>query len=197
MNIRSRKEAAKLAERSLINIEGTCQLWVRSIYGAPSAGDQDLDGDADAVDGWLSEPYATRHSRDRTPPRGVPVAFSGGSRGYGHRAISLGSGHIRSTDMAAGGRYSAGHVGTVTINQIEIAMGVHYLGWSETIDGYPIPYEVKPPRRIRRTIKDLKNSIGRVRKAKANARERGEKVGPFRRLIAMLRRARRAAKDVK
>lgn len=133
----TREQAARNAEASKTNVPGTCQLWTRTQFGAASAGDQDRDGDADAVDGWKSEPISARHT-DRNPPRGVPVAFSGGSRGYGHRAVSLGGGKIRSTDMTATG-YAPGVVGTTTIAQIERSMGVTYTGWSETISGNPIP----------------------------------------------------------
>lgn len=133
-----REAAARKAEASNTNTPGYCQLWTREIFGAPSAGDRDRDKDADAVDGWLSEPLAHRHEGDRNPPRGVPVAFNGGSKGYGHRAISLGAGRIRSTDMTSSG-YKAGNVGTTTIHQIERSMGVRYLGWSETITGIMIP----------------------------------------------------------
>ena len=141
--VATRSEAAKRAEAATHNVPGTCQLWTRTQYLAPSAGDQDRDGDADAVDGWQSEPASARHPGDRNPPRGVPVAFSGGSRGYGHRAISLGEGKIRSTDMTATG-YKAGTVGTTTIAQIERSMGVSYLGWSETITGLAIVDDITP-----------------------------------------------------
>lgn len=129
--------AVRNALASTTNTPGSCQRWTREQYGAASAGDVDRDGDADAVDGWLSEPSKYRHT-DRHPPRGAPVAFHGGSHGYGHRAISLGNGQVRSTDMTSSA-YSPGHVGTTTIDQIERHMGVHYTGWSESIDGYLIP----------------------------------------------------------
>lgn len=129
----NREEAAQRAEASQTNVEGTCQLWTRTMLGAGSAGDQDGDGDADAVDGWNSEPVEKRHT-DRNPPRGTPVAWSGGSHGFGHRAMSLGNGKIRSTD--AGG---SGHVATVDLGWVESTWGMHYLGWSETITGIEIP----------------------------------------------------------
>lgn len=140
--VNSREQAAKLAEKSIKNTPGTCQLWTRTQFGAPSAGDRDRDGDADAVDGWKSEPEASRHS-DRNPPRGVPVAWSGGSKGYGHRAISLGNGLIRSTD--AGGR---GYVATVPLEWVERNWGMKYLGWSDTITGIPIPNDNPAPKPI-------------------------------------------------
>jgi hypothetical protein len=124
-----------------------CQSWTRTIFGAPSVGDVDHDRDADAVDGWKSEPTSKRHT-DRHPPRGVPVAWGGGSHGNGHRAVSLGNGKIRSTD--AGGR---GRVATVDLDWPEKAWGLTYLGWSETISGLEIPVPEKPKPPKTRTLK--------------------------------------------
>lgn len=146
MTIRNREEAAKAALASQTNVVGTCQLWTRTQFGAPSAGDRDRDGDADAVDGWLSEPTSAKHYGDRNPPRGVPVAWKGGGKGFGHRAVSLGGGLIRSTDMSDDGtRYQAGNVGTSTIANIERSMGLTYLGWSSTITGQSIPLPPEAP----------------------------------------------------
>ncbi len=135
----NREEAAKRAEASKTNSPGMCQAWTRTMFGAPAVGDVDRDGDADAVDGWKSEPASKRHT-DRNPPRGVPVAWSGGANGFGHRAISLGNGKIRSTD--AGGR---GKVATVDLDWVEKNWGLKYLGWSETISGQQIPLGPKAP----------------------------------------------------
>jgi hypothetical protein len=119
------------------NVPDTCQLWTRTIFGAPSAGDRDHDTDADAVDGWLSEPAWAKHPGDRNPPLGVPVSFSGGSSGHGHRAVVVGpNGQVGGTDTPERGR-----VGIVDIDWIERNWGLHYLGWSETITGLPIPQE--------------------------------------------------------
>lgn len=137
--VRNREEAALAAEASKTNTPGTCQLWTRTMFDAPSAGDQDHDGDADAVDGWKSEPPTLRHPGDRNPPRGVPVAWSGGRNGFGHRAISLGNGKIRSTD--AGG---SGVVATVDLEWPERNWGLAYLGWSESITGLSIPLPEVP-----------------------------------------------------
>lgn len=141
MTINTRAQALAAAEAQTHNPVGACQAETRDWFNAPAAGDQDRDGDADAVDGWVSEPRAARHEGDRNPPEGVPLAFSGGSRGFGHRCISRAPhGEARSTDMYLG-RYSPGVTGNANIAQIEQQMGVHYLGWSETIDGYVIPGE--------------------------------------------------------
>lgn len=161
MTINDRVTAAHLAQQSTTNIPEFCQGWTREKFNAPSAGDRDHDGDADAVDGWKSEPVKYRHA-DRKPPLGTPCAWSGGSNGNGHRAISLGPDaqgtyHIRSTD--AGGR---GHVATVPLDFPEAAWGLHWLGWSESIDGFLIPL----PKKTRGWRID--QAIQRLRHAKAD-----------------------------
>lgn len=135
----NRAQIAARAKASTTNVPGTCQLWTRTICGAPSAGDFDGDGSADAEDGWKAEPAKYKHSGDRNPPAGVPVAYGGGSRDNGHRAISLGNGMIRSTDARG-----AGKVATVPLNWPEKQWGLTYLGWSETCSGLLIPQAPKP-----------------------------------------------------
>ena len=138
MAIRTAAQAAEIARKNKTCEPNACQTITRGYYNAPSAGDRDGDGDADAVDGWLSE--TKKHPGDRNPPRGFPVSFKGGSKGFGHRAISFGDGKIRSTDFSTTTkRFARGIVGTGTIAEIERAMGITYLGWSETIDGKTIP----------------------------------------------------------
>jgi len=136
--MKSRKEAVERANNARVNTPDTCQMWTRQIYDAPSVGDVDGDKAADAEDGWKSEPAEFKHT-DRNPPAGVPVAYLGGSRDNGHRAISLGNGMIRSTD--ADGR---GRVGTVPLNWPEKQWGLTYAGWSETISGHVIPHQEGP-----------------------------------------------------
>lgn len=181
--VHNREQAAQSAEKSNTNVPGTCQLWTRNRFLAPSAGDRDGDGDADAVDGWKSEPVSARHEGDKNPPRGVPVAWSGGSSGFGHRAVSLGGGKIRSTDMSdTGGRYQKGNVGTATIDQITNAMNITYLGWTETITGQRIPLAPKPapkpkvPTRVSKSRDYLEKAMIRAnRKAKTAKTAAGRK----------------------
>ena len=142
--VRSSKDAMAAALKDKTNTPGMCQAVTRAWFAAGSVGDQDKDGDADAVDGWKSEPASAKHNGDRKPPPGKPLAFSGGSKGHGHRCISWTDGKTRSTDMQ-NGRYASGIVGFATIEEIEKAMGVKYLGWSETISGQKIPAEPPPP----------------------------------------------------
>lgn len=142
--VRNRDEAVVVMNKQTRNKVGTCQMVTRGWYDAPSAGDRDGDGDADANDGWLSEPPKFRHLGDRNPPKGVPLYFRNlpgkpAKTAYGHRAATRSTGgNCRSTDMS-NGRYAAGVTGNATIAQIEKSMGLHYVGWSETITGQLIP----------------------------------------------------------
>lgn len=150
--IRTAEQAAEVARKTTTNIEGTCQKVTRGYYLAPSAGDRDGDGDADAYDGWLSE--TQKVPGDRRPPLGFPVSFRSKDRSrHGHRAISLGDANgdgvflIRSTDFdTATKRYRAGVVGTGTIDEVAAAMNCDYLGWSKTIDGVVIPTAAPVPK---------------------------------------------------
>lgn len=163
----NREQVVDRALASHTNTPGYCQLWTREIIGAPSAGDRDRDGDGDAVDGWLSEPAQYRHT-DRNPPAGVPVAWSGGSSGNGHRAISLGGGLIRSTDAGGSGR-----VATVQLSWVEKTWGLKYLGWSETMTGLYIPEAPLPPkpktrgRRIDAALAALRDAKGKGKRRHA------------------------------
>lgn len=134
-----RAQAVERAKASKTNVPNTCQLWTRTMFGAPSSGDYDGDGASDAEDGWKSEPAKYRHPGDRDVPPGVPVSYGGGSNDNGHRAISLGGGMIRSTDAGGWGKVS-----TVPLDWPERAWGLTYLGWSETCDGWLIPLPPPP-----------------------------------------------------
>lgn len=62
-------------------------------------------------------------------PRGVPVFWLGGSKGYGHIAMSLGNGMCRSTDWPSSGR-----VGDVKIDTITKTWHQDLVGWSEDLN---------------------------------------------------------------
>jgi len=168
MTIRTRAQALALAMASTTNEPGECQQWTREKFNAPSVGDYDGDGRADAEDGWKSEPAEYRHPGDRNPPAGVPVTYSGGSHDDWHRAISAGNGKIRSTD--AGG---SGHVATVDLDWPEIHWGLTYVGWSESIDGHPIPHDApeaaaKAPAKGKRP-EDVRKALHSIRAQEQHA----------------------------
>ena len=135
--MRNAREVIAAANAQQTNIPAFCQGNTVRLYQVEPVGDVNHDGHADAVDGWRSEPATMRHS-DRYPMVGAPVAWYGGSGGFGHRAICVGydkagNPEIRSTD--ANGR---GIMGTRPLSWFETTWGLHYLGWSETISGHPI-----------------------------------------------------------
>lgn len=182
MTIRTSHQAAEVANEQHANVVGTCQFNVRTWFNAPSVGDVDKDGDADAVDGWESEPkkYRVLSREPDLSEGGMPIAFSGGSRGFGHRAFLMRKGLIRSTDMQSN-RYSPGVTSTVSaptsseaIAIIERAMGVSYLGASKTIDGNLIPNfkQVTPTPPVAQT-RGLRvdRALRKLRKARAVALE--------------------------
>ena len=153
------------------NKVGMCQQVTREWYNAPSAGDQDKDGDFDAVDGWLSEPADARHPNDRTPRIGYPVSYVGGANGHGHRALYLGNGLIRSTDLPV-----MGFVGTVPLTEPERRWGLRYVGWSETIDGLKIPTdaEVDQEKKEPRKGTKLYKALDKLREARNLAKKKGQ-----------------------
>lgn len=72
----------------------------------------------------------TSQRRRGTPPPGYPVWWTGGSRGFGHVAVSAGNGYVISTDYPSKGR-----VGRVAISSITRNWGQSYQGWSVDING--------------------------------------------------------------
>lgn len=90
-------------------------------------------GIADAYAGWDMAHNKHTGSDAGNPPAGAPVYWST-AHPYGHVALSVGGGKVRSTDWP-----SKGDVGTVTIDQMTAAWGMHLLGWTEDLCGDRIP----------------------------------------------------------
>lgn len=93
-----------LAKVGKTHTPGMCQKEIRQLFGVPSAGDYDKDGDADAHDAWKSATAKGRVVRNRDvkqAPRGAYLYFSGGK--HGHVALGLGGDSCVSTDAAGGG----------------------------------------------------------------------------------------------
>jgi cell wall-associated NlpC family hydrolase len=101
-----------------------CLAFVRTRYELPRRHHT-------AIGAWLAAKHKHRH--DRRPPAGVPVFWSGGSRGRGHVAISLGHGRIISTDLPR-----TGHITRTGLSAPGRAWGLHYLGWTEDLEGVRI-----------------------------------------------------------
>ncbi len=123
--VRDAEATASSAEASTSNDPGYCLQWSRerASIGALFP---------DAATAWRNAMH--RHAGDRHPPRGAMVYWTGGSHGYGHIAVSLGGGQIRSTD--AGG---AGRVATVDLSWPEYKWGLTYAGWADNVNDQVIP----------------------------------------------------------
>lgn len=92
-------------------------------------------GIADADEAWAR---ATKRHTDRLPPAGVPVYWAVGK--YGHIALSVGGGRVRSTDYPRNL-----DLGECTLEQMENRWaGMTYRGWSEDFCGVLIPGVVIP-----------------------------------------------------
>lgn len=115
--MRTPVDAIVFAKRYINCAVGICLWYVQHWFGTshryPSA-----------IAQWSAA--KRRHAGDRNPPAGVPVYWSGGQ--YGHVALSLGGGRVRSTDWPSRGR-----VGECTIDELSRAWGKTYLGWSEDL----------------------------------------------------------------
>lgn len=142
--VNNAETTAREAENTHENDPGMCLQWSRqraaiaSLYG-------------DAATAWrnTNDP----HPGDRFPPRGAMAYWSGGSQGYGHIAVSVGGGWVRSTD--AGGR---GRVATVEIGWPGEAWGLPYAGWAWDVNEITIPHEEDG---METTNVNLKQTIGR------------------------------------
>jgi hypothetical protein len=99
-----------------------CLRFVRKVYQLPAR-------DRSAIAAWRAAD--SRHKGDALPPAGVPVFWSGG--GPGHVALSLGDGWVLTSDYPTSGR-----VTRVPISTIDAAWGLHYLGWTDDLEGVTI-----------------------------------------------------------
>lgn len=83
-----------------------------------------------AASAWHSQ--TGKHHGDK-PPRGGVVYWTGGSHGYGHIAIALGDDMILSTDLP-----NWGSIGRVHLHTPRTSWGLHYVGWTDHMNGVPI-----------------------------------------------------------
>jgi hypothetical protein len=117
-------QTAASARHSHRNKPGYCLQWARTRAGIPGR--------------YATAADAARHAHGKhlgsRPPAGAAVYYTGGSHGYGHIAVSVGGGQVRSTD--SGG---SGHVATVGYRWPVSHWHLHYAGWANNINGYTIP----------------------------------------------------------
>lgn len=143
------EQSARNAEADTKNDPGMCQQQTRIWCGIGG-------GYPDASTAWKHT--NDRHPGDRTNiPRGAAVYWTGGSKGFGHAALSLGNGKIRSTDAA--GR---GVVGTRTLEWFDQNWpSLRYAGWSWDINEVTIPHSDKDDDDMPLNAEDL-NKIRKI-----------------------------------
>lgn len=102
-----------------------CDNFCANMYGFNASGYRS------AAQHWASIPGKHRHPGDGHPPLGALAFWGGGSAGFGHVAIVVGAGKIRSTDMSATGLYAPGRVSTCSLSAPKSNWGLPYLGWAD------------------------------------------------------------------
>lgn len=123
--VRNAEQTASSAEQSTSNPPGYCLQWSRERASIGAL-------QPDAATAW--QHAFNRHPGNRKPPRGAMVYWLGGSHGYGHIAVSLGNGKVRSTDSGGSGRPA-----TVDLGWPEAHWGLSYAGWADNVNDVAIP----------------------------------------------------------
>lgn len=142
MTYRAIRKARKLAHDHVPIPAGLCVLQVRlAMEILEPTGDQDGDGDADAVDAW-------KRARDKhfltggafAIPRGTVVLWRGGSNGNGHAAIATGFGRgLNSTVWSPGAPGDETHWCKRTVGDISQRWKLTLVGYSYDLNGHPCP----------------------------------------------------------
>lgn len=122
------EKTAKTAESHKTWSTGMCLEFSRTMAGIGSRF-------PDASTAWRNVDNP-QHNKDA--PRGAFVYWTGGSKGYGHIAVSVGNGRIRSTDADGPGK-----VETVDIDWISRNWGLPYAGWADNVNGVKVPQPEK------------------------------------------------------
>lgn len=110
------------------NWTGMCLYFVSVAYLKGGSGAHD------AYNEWVITPAKYQHPGDTNPPAGALMFWSGGSKGYGHAALSAGGGMVYSTDI---GHYNGmgrplGKVDLVKFTDFAKYWGNEkYLGWAD------------------------------------------------------------------
>lgn len=142
MAVAIRTPAGAIAKANTIHVGygGMCLQFVRICFNAPSRY-------ASAISAWNNSPYKHRTTSTTGIPVGAPIYFSGSK--YGHIAIYLGNGMMRTTHG------STNRIGNDRVSAWA-GYGFRLLGWTEDINGYRIPglgSAPKPPAPAAKTRK--------------------------------------------
>lgn len=111
---------------------GMCLATVRQYYGVPA-------GVATAADSWQMSEHKRQVANGLACPRGTPVYWTGGSKGAGHIAISIGGGLCYSTDWK-----EAGKIDIARIDEITTLWGLDFKGYTFEVNGVQV-WKPAPP----------------------------------------------------
>lgn len=123
MSPRTPAQAIAFARRTRTFPEGLCLVFVRSAFGVSA-----LFGSAAAA--WRGAQFKHPVSSGMQVPRGAPVFWTGGSRGFGHIAIGTGNGRCWSSDAGGPGRTAK-----VSIDELTDRFNIDFQGWAEDVNG--------------------------------------------------------------
>ena len=118
--MRTGPQAVAAARTWRTNSRGMCLYTVQTWLGAPWSGPW-------AEDAWHRW---GGHHHGQHPPPGVPVYWHNPRSKFGHIALSVGGGRVRSTDWPRARRVSE-----ATIDAITAGWNLRYLGWSDRFSG--------------------------------------------------------------
>jgi hypothetical protein len=113
---------------------GLCLTFVRSAY------DVEPQGYDTAAEGWTD----TKKRGTGVAPFGALVWWTGGSKGAGHIAISLGGGRCLSTDFGPTRYMGDGKVRDIPIENVARQSSCVYRGWSRDYGGILVLPPAKP-----------------------------------------------------
>lgn len=105
---------------------GWCLMAVRLCYNIAAKARR-------AIDAWHAAEHKHHTSDPMAPKRGYPVFFA-----PNHVAIAAGGGAVWSTDVDRLDRFDK-----VSIRDLERMWGLTMLGWTEDLNGEPVPAEVE------------------------------------------------------
>lgn len=139
---RAIRHARELARRNTDIGVGLCVLRVREAMQIGAAtGDQDGDGDADAVDAWQRTVHKRHVGQDGKLPRGVWVFFrSQDPTRHGHAAIATGYGKGEDATVWSPGIPSQpARWRKTTVGQLQAGWGLQLVGYGLDLNGQPVP----------------------------------------------------------
>lgn len=128
---RSPSQAIAFAMKITSGYGGMCLQFTRTCFGIGPKW-------ASAQEAWNRNTHKHPTSSLKNIPIGAPVFFKSPNHNFGHVAIYLGGGKIRSSNSRANNR-----VFTVAVSSYTNA-GYTFLGWAEEINGVEIP-GLNPP----------------------------------------------------